>query len=80
MLAGGLAAVVGPWGFVAFSLVLASGAALVVHRLFERPLTAWTRRRLEGTGASLPDRGAVDYADVGAGSPAPPDTDTRASP
>jgi hypothetical protein len=51
-----------------------------VHRLFERPLTAWTRRRLEGTGASLSDRGAIDYADVGAGSPAPPDTDTRASP
>jgi peptidoglycan/LPS O-acetylase OafA/YrhL len=80
MLAGGLAAVVGPWGFVAFALVLASAAALVVHRLFERPLTAWTRRRLEGTGASLSDRGAVDYADVGAGSPTPPDIDTRASP
>ena len=80
MLAGGLAAVVGPWGFVAFSLALASGAALVVHRLFERPLTAWTRRRLEGTRASLSDRSAVDYAHVGAGSPAAPDTDTRASP
>ena len=80
MLAGGLAVVVGPWAFVAFALVLASAAALVVHRVFERPLTAWTRRRLEGAGASLSDRSAVDYADVGAGSPAPPDTDTRASP
>jgi peptidoglycan/LPS O-acetylase OafA/YrhL len=80
MLAGGVAGAMGPWGFVAFAMVLASAAALLVHRVFERPLTAWTRRRLEGARASLSERGAIDYADAGAGSPAPPDTDTRASP
>jgi exopolysaccharide production protein ExoZ len=80
MLDSGLAAAIGPWGFVALALVLASAAALLAHRLFERPLTAWTRRRLEGRPASLPRRGALDYADPGAGSPARADTDTRASP
>ena len=54
MLASGLAATVGPWGFVAFALVLASVAAVLVHRVFERPLTGWTRQHLQGRQGSLP--------------------------
>jgi exopolysaccharide production protein ExoZ len=80
MVFSGLAPAIGPWGFVALALALASAAALLAHRLFERPLTAWTRRRLEGARPSIPERGAVHYAHPGAGSPARADRDTRASP
>ena len=44
---GGLAAVVGPWTFVALALAAAVLASVVVHRLFERPATAWVRARLK---------------------------------
>jgi exopolysaccharide production protein ExoZ len=43
----GLTSVVGPWGFVILALVAATLAALLVHRLFERPATEGARRRLE---------------------------------
>jgi peptidoglycan/LPS O-acetylase OafA/YrhL len=43
----GWGAVVGPWGFVAVSLVLAVVASLVVYRWFERPATDLARRWLE---------------------------------
>lgn len=81
MLGSGLAAMIGPWGFVAFALALASVAALVAHRLFEAPLTAWTRRRLDVARPSLPAPGGVDYADPGpCASRVGAESDTRAPP
>jgi exopolysaccharide production protein ExoZ len=80
VLRSGLGPSIAPWGFVAFALVLATAAALLAHRVFERPMTAWMRRRLEGPRPSLSERGGIDYAGRGAGSPARADRDTRASP
>ncbi|GJE45530.1 acyltransferase family protein [Methylobacterium soli] len=43
----GLGPVLGPWGSLALMLALTVPAALLVHRLVERPLTAWARARLD---------------------------------
>lgn len=45
--ASGAWALLGPLGFAALSLLASCGAALVVHRSVERPLTARLRRTLE---------------------------------
>jgi exopolysaccharide production protein ExoZ len=42
----GAAAALGPWPFVLAAVALALAASLVVHRLFEQPVTRWLRRRL----------------------------------
>jgi peptidoglycan/LPS O-acetylase OafA/YrhL len=47
VLATGLAAALGGWGFVLSMLAAAMAASLLVHHLFERPVTDWVRRRLE---------------------------------
>jgi exopolysaccharide production protein ExoZ len=44
---GGLAAAVGPWTFAVLALAASVLASVVVYRLFERPVTAWVRARLE---------------------------------
>lgn len=46
--ASGLADVLGGWAFLAPALALTSGAALLVRRFVERPLTRAVRRLLEG--------------------------------
>jgi peptidoglycan/LPS O-acetylase OafA/YrhL len=43
----GLAGLVGSWAFVVLALAAAVLASVVVHRLFERPATAWVRARLK---------------------------------
>jgi exopolysaccharide production protein ExoZ len=43
----GLAPAVHPWGGMAFMLAGSVAAALLVHRLVERPLTRWARTRLD---------------------------------
>jgi exopolysaccharide production protein ExoZ len=58
----GLADVIGPWGFVALSLLAATVAALFVHRWFERPATERARRRLERSSAEKRPAGRGDAA------------------
>jgi peptidoglycan/LPS O-acetylase OafA/YrhL len=43
----GLAPAVHPWGGMALMLAGSVAAALLVHRLVERPLTRWARTRLD---------------------------------
>ncbi|WP_245410922.1 acyltransferase family protein [Microvirga flavescens] len=43
----GWGAVLGPWGFFALVLSGTLAASFAVHLWFERPVTAWLRRRLE---------------------------------
>jgi peptidoglycan/LPS O-acetylase OafA/YrhL len=43
----GLAALLGPWGYIAFALAGAIAVSLAVHRWFERPTTIQMRRWLE---------------------------------
>jgi exopolysaccharide production protein ExoZ len=43
---GGLASLIGPWGFVVVALACASAVAVLVNQLFEQPVTASARRAL----------------------------------
>lgn len=43
----GLTPALPPWGSMALMLAVSAAAALVVHRLVERPLTRALRRRLD---------------------------------
>lgn len=49
-----LGTIVGPWGFVALALCGATGAALLVFHVFERPLTERLRRSLERATGRAP--------------------------
>ena len=43
----GLAPIVPAWAFLAIALAATVAAALLVHRVVERPLTRWARRLLD---------------------------------
>jgi peptidoglycan/LPS O-acetylase OafA/YrhL len=43
----GIAGPAGLWGFIVVALAGALLASFAVHWVFERPATAWLRRRLE---------------------------------
>nr|WP_255616674.1 acyltransferase [Microvirga puerhi] len=46
----GIDTILGPWGFILLSLAATLAVSLLVHRFFERPVTAFIRARLDKDG------------------------------